>query len=44
MPTWQLPILKFILWMGAFLRQMIYTMRGKEVPASIYKEARALLK
>ena len=44
MPTWQLPILKAILWTGAFLRQMIYSIRGKEVPASIYKEARALLK
>lgn len=44
MPSWQLPILKLILWKGALLRQMIYTIRGKEVPASIYKDARALLK
>jgi len=44
MPNWQLPILKTILYIGAILRQFIYTLRGKEVPASIYKDARALLK
>lgn len=44
MPAWQLPILKTILWWGASLRQMIYTLRGKTVPASIYKEAKTLLK
>lgn len=44
MPAWQLPILKTILYVGAFLRQMIYTVRGKDVPASIYKDAKALLK
>lgn len=44
MPTWQLPILKTILYVGAVLRQVIYTLRGKETPASIYKDAKALLK
>ena len=44
MPTWQLPILKTILWTGAFLRQVIYTLGGKKIPATIYKEARALLR
>ena len=44
MPSWQLPILKLIIWKGVVLRQIIYTLRGKEVPASIYKDARALLK
>ncbi len=43
-PTWQLPILKLILWKGVVLRQIIYTIMRQEVPASIYKDARALLK
>jgi GT2 family glycosyltransferase len=44
MPSWQLPILKSVLYVGALLRQAIYSIRGKEVPASIYKDARVLLK
>lgn len=44
MPTWQLPIIKVILYIGATLRQVIYTLRAKETPASIYKDAKALLK
>lgn len=44
LPAWQLPILKFILYLGACSRQIIYTLRNKPAAASIYKEARNLLK
>ena len=44
MPSWQLPILKGILYLGASLRYAIYSLRGQAVPAAIYKDALALLK
>ncbi len=44
MPTWQLPILKSIIYIGVCLRQLLYTLRSQEVPASIYKDAKTLLK
>ena len=44
MPTWQLPILKFVLYLGALLRQIIYTLGGQKEPAAIYREAKSLLK
>jgi len=43
-PTWQLPLLKMIIFKGCLLRQIIYTLRGQTVPATIYKEAKTLLK
>ncbi len=43
-PSWQLPLLKLILFKGCLLRQIYYSLRGRSVPAQIYKEARALLK
>lgn len=41
---WQLPILKTILRTGCLLRQLLYTLRKQETPASIYKDALTLLK
>jgi GT2 family glycosyltransferase len=43
-PAWQLPLLKIIIFKGCLLRQIFYTLRGQTTPASIYKDARALLK
>lgn len=43
-PTWQFPFLKLIIFKGVLFRQIIYFLRGQEVPSAIYKDARALLK
>lgn len=43
-PDWQLPILKIVLKTGAFLRQIIYTLKGEKVPAAIYRDAGDLTK
>jgi GT2 family glycosyltransferase len=40
----QLSVLKIILWLGASLREIIYSLTKQEVPAKIYKDAKELLK
>lgn len=41
--SWQLPILKAILWVGAMMRYLIYRSSSKTDKALIYQEAKALI-